>query len=207
MPNVSYSLTTTARVKTRLGLSGAGFDALIDMLVNGVTDWIESQCGGRRFKEGTYTNEVYDGQNVDGSGKRILILKSAPVASLTSFQYRTGTVSSPTWVDFDANSYELKSSEGIIYYYGDELPKGIKNIRVSYIAGYKIDFASELSATHTLPFDVSNLAEKLVVKEFKHRESIGKSQETSGDSSITWKDGLDQEDLAVLGRYQRFQFI
>lgn len=87
------------------------------------------------------------------------------------------------------------------------LPVGHRNIKVSYIAGYKIDFSHETDITkHNLPFDISNLAERMAVKEFKRREDVGKSGETIGDATVNYFDHLEEEDKATLAKYKRIIF-
>jgi len=209
MPIIGHALTNLDRVKNRLGITETGFDILLEQLINGITNWIEGQCEGRRFKETTYTNEIHDGSKpakIDEGKKKFLILKHAPVSALISFQYNGGTISSPSWTNFSTEEYQLLDKEGMVYILGT-LPRGFRNIRATYSAGYKIDFANETDATkHNLPFDVSNLAERLVVKEFKKREEVGKSGETIGDATINWFDHLEEEDKSVLARYRRIIF-
>jgi hypothetical protein len=205
---VDHKLTTLERVKNRLGITTTNFDIVLSEIINGITDWIESYCG-RRFKENTYINEIYNGSilgGINNGEKKYLILKNTPVSSLISFQYNSGTNSSPFWIDFNIDSYQLLEEEGIIYVYG-YLPRGFRNIRVSYTAGYKIDFGNETDKTkHNLPFDISNLAERLVIKQFKRREDVGKSGETIGDATINWFDHLEEEDKIVLEKYRRIIF-
>lgn len=201
MPSIDYALTTKERIKERLGISVTGFDTLIDHLIANITSFIENECGGRRFKKTTYTNEIHD-----GDGKKYLKIKHAPINSISSFQYNGGTVSSPVWTNFLADDYQLLDKEGMIYVAGGML-RGLRNIRVTYDAGFLIDFANETDTTkHTLPFDISGLAERLVVKEFKRREDIGKSGESIGDMTINFFADLEAEDKAVLERYKRIIF-
>jgi hypothetical protein len=206
---VGWALTTLERVKARLGIKETGFDILIEQLINSITDWIEGQCGGRRFKKTTYTNEIHDGSQPAAIGegkKRFLLLKHAPITALTSFQYNGGTIGSPSWTNFSTEEYQLLDKEGMIYILGT-LPRGFRNIRATYDAGFLIDFANETDTVkHNLPFDLSNLAERLVVKEFKRREEIGKSGESQGDATVSFFDHLEEEDKAVLARYNRIIF-
>lgn len=199
---INYALTTNARVKARIEITVSTLDTVIDTMIASVTDFIEQQCGGRRFKETTYTSEVYDGSivGVNPTPLPFLILKNAPIVSISAFEYRNGTRTNPTWIAFQADNYEPMNSRGIIK---ADLPAGYQNIRVSYVAGYKIDFANDYSATHTLPFELSDLAERLVIKRIKRRESEGKSQETLRDSTIAWGAFLDAEDKDILTRYRR----
>lgn len=194
----TYALTTPERVKARLGIltSITGFDTVLGDMVASVTDFIETQCD-RRFLQTAYSQELYDGSNVDGSPKRYLMLKNSPLTvAPTSFQYRTGGKTSPTWVDFQADTYQEQLDIGILR---TVLPQGFQNIRVSYTAGYLIDWANMYDRTkHTLPLDLTDLAERLTIRLFKKREAEGKDAESFNQSSITWGDFVDERDREVM---------
>lgn len=201
---LSYALTSLDRVKDRLGIEMAktGNDMIIKRMINGVTNYIEKQCN-RRFLQTTYTNEVY---SVANKSLGVLLLKNAPVTALTSFQYRQGTIDTPAWTNYNVADYELigDGSTGMIKVYNYLFP-GINNIRVSYTAGYKISFKDMGDETlHNLPSDISDLAEKLVVKAFQRKLHPGKSSESFNGNSITWSKEFDPEDLQTLGQYRRF---
>jgi hypothetical protein len=196
-----YSLTTVQRVKDRLGITASGFDSLILRLINAVTDLIEGETN-RRFLETVYTNEVY---SVYGENQEYLLLRQAPVSALTSFQYRAGTVSNPSWTDFITDSYELleDGKSGIIKIYGG-LPRGVNSVRVTYVAGYKINWTNYGdNSTHTLPADITDLAERLIVKLFKKRESEGKQSESFEGGNVNWKELFDEVDKDIINRYKR----
>lgn len=200
---LSYALTTVARVKTRMSIDASGFDTLLLYLINSVTDLVEGECN-RRFKETTYTNEIY---SISGGG--LLILKQTPVSAVASIQYRAGLKSNPSWTDFAADDWELleDGATGIIEFHGSP-GSGINNLRATYTAGYKINFSNYGdSNTHTLPADITDLVERIVVKLFKRREAEGKSQDSFNNGSITWKDTLSAEDQATLAKYRRTNFF
>lgn len=204
---ITHALTTKERVKARIDITVAGLDTVIDTFIASATGHIEMLCGGRRFKETTYTSQIFDGSLLGNNSPALpyLILKNAPVTTITAFQYRTGTRTSPVWVDFNADDYEPLNERGIIK---ADLPAGHQNVKLSYVAGYKIDFTDEYDETkHTLPFEVSNLCEKMVIKMIKKRESEGKSQETLRDSTINWGPFLDPEDYSVIARYRRVTIV
>lgn len=198
---VSYALTTKVRVKARIGISvTSGFDLLLDRLISAATDFIEGECN-RRFKETVYSNEVY---SIYGEQATFVLLKQSPVTALTAFQYRAGTISVPAWTSFNADDYELleDGKSGIIKVYG--LIRGVNAVRASYTAGYKISFNDAGDATkHTLPADLSDLCERLVIRWFKRRESEGKASESFESSNVNWKDSLNEEDKAILERYMK----
>lgn len=195
---LAYALTTVARVKTRLTITVNNHDTPLLYLINSVTDFIEGECN-RRFKETTYTNEVYSPQ-----GGHFIVLKQSPVSSVTSVQYRAGLKSNPTWTDFNSDDWELMEDgqSGMIEAHG--ILHGTNLFRVTYVAGYKINFTNYGdNNTHTLPADVTDLCERLVVRWFKRRESGGKQSEGLQGGSINWKDELDSEDKTTLARYKR----
>ncbi len=201
---VPYALTTRQRVKDRLTITAASFDVLIDRLVSAMTDYIESRTG-RRFKQTTYAQEVY---SIYGAKPSRIFLKQAPASALTSFQYRTGLPSSPVWTDFPTGNYELEQdgATGIIRVYGG-LIGGINQVRATYTAGYLIDFPNAGQSTHTLPFDLSDLCERLTIKLFKRRESEGRQSEAFEGGTIQWKDLISPEDQTIINRYTRKQIF
>lgn len=210
MATLDYALTTEARIKTRLTITVSGFDTMLKRMMYAATDFIEKECGGRRFKRTTYTQELYNGTPLgDDSGVSVpfLILRNSPVSTLTTLEYRTGSRSSPTWVAFQTDDYEPDNSNGIVRVWGG-LPKGMQNIRATYAAGYLIDFTQEFDdAAHTLPNELTDLCERLVIKLFKKREKEGVSQENFAETGLTWKEFLDEGDKATLNHYARPVFV
>lgn len=186
MATITYALTTKEKVKEFLGIVGTTNDALIDSLINYVTDFIEGYVG-RRFKETQYTNEEYDVPNGD-----IVFLREFPVNELTVAEYRTGTIASPTFVAFNTNDFLLYKKEGYVkfFFISFRFFQGLtvreKLLRFTYKAGFKIDFANELSATHTLPFDIAMVATQLVARMFNLRTAEGIKSESTEGQSITY---------------------
>lgn len=188
MATVAHALTTKEKVKTYLGISGTEKDAVIDQLIGGVTAFIEGYCGGRRFKSTSYV-EIKDG------GKSTLFLDQHPVTALTAVEYKSGTVSDPVWNTYDENSYEQYLAEGYLKFYG-KLPDAPRSMRVTYTAGYLIDFTNEFTGTHTLPFDLTMVATELAAKAVNNGPSDGIiSQSTEGQTV--------QFDSATIGSLSR----
>lgn len=195
---VAYALTTVARVKARLGITDTGFDTVLISYVNAVTAFIETRTN-RRFKQATYTQELH---HLDGD-RRVIALKNAPVASVSAFQYRGGTPGTPAWADFSVEDYELleDGKTGLIQLY---ISPGSNTVRATYSAGYLIDFSNYGNeASHTLPYDITELAERLITKRFKKRDDEGKTSVAFGGSTTTWEKLLDPDDEELLGRYSR----
>jgi hypothetical protein len=128
------ALTTIIRIKNRLGITVTEFDTLLTNLILGITAGIESICG-RRFIQAQYTNEIHDGSDFYNSNRRILIPKNAPIQAIASVQYKGGSNSTPLWTSFSEDDYDLDEEAGLLYF-RSALPRGKRNIRITYTAGF-----------------------------------------------------------------------
>ncbi len=201
----SYALTTLARVKTNLpNLSGSDIDTLLENLIDAATDFIESLCE-RRFKETDYSEELYDGYNDSGAGKNTIRLNQFPIDSGETFliEYKSGE---STWVSLASTDYIINHNTGVIRFAGGGAwPGGYRNIRVTYTAGYVIDFATP--ANNTLPYDLARICDELVVRKFKRREHIGKTAINTGGDNVGLLNEMDAEITTVIGRHQKLEFL
>ena len=198
---VDYALTTIQRIKDKLGLSNSNHDKVLARLINYATDYIEGETN-RRFKRTTYTQQLH---SVYGDRPEFVLLKQAPVVSISAAEYRAGTPSNPGWASFPADNYELieDGKTGVVRIYGG-IPRGVNQTRFSYIAGYLIDFDHEgNTALHNLPADITQLCEKLVIRAFKRREKAGYTSETIEGATIAFKDDLDAEDKDTIAGAER----
>lgn len=199
--NLPNQLTSKARVKSRIGITVADHDDVIDRMINGVSSMIESYCN-RSFKRATISNEVH---SINARGMDMLMLKQAPVISLTSVQYRAGSPGTPAWTSYGADDVEISGdgSSGLVRMYGS-FPYGTNTVRASYVAGYLIDFTDiDDPVKHTLPADLSEICEQIVVKYFKRREHEGKLTESFNGGSIAYDREMTPDQKMVLDRYRR----
>lgn len=192
----AYALTSLTSLKTHLGISTSTHDTLLETLIDAASDWIENECGGRRFFETTYTQELYDGDH-DHTGRRWLQLKNFPITSTEAFvaQYKTGSNSSPTWTSFTVDEFEKYDDSGRVYFTGGLRP-GRLNIRVTYSAGYA-----------SIPHDLAHAANKLAAKAYNRRKSEGTLEEEVGTARIQWAGMMDTELMNILSRYKDPQFL
>ncbi len=215
MTAVPHALTTLSRVKDYLSISDTSLDTVIDQLISRATDWFEQRTG-RRFKETTYTEELYDG------GDRILFLNQYPVNSLTTFEFRVTTIGdpSPVFQAFLATDFALYAKAGMIRFifggrrtisgvvHDGTTPKDIQSIRVTYDAGFLIDFDNENDpAQHTLPFDIEDFIIRLVARRVNQKNASGVASESVEGASITWAsptgDQLSFDDKQIIDRYTK----
>lgn len=225
IPTLPYALTTPERIKQILVIpeSNTGWDTVLGTMVAECTEYIETTCN-REFASrtgdetlNTYNLEVYDGGR---DYSEFLVLRQAPVSqlpdpldphgSVSLFQFRSGSPQNPVWTDMPLTNWELhrNGTTGLIRVYGG-LYQGTNNLRVTYVAGYKINWANQYDRTkHTLPLDLTALCERMVIKMFKRRESYGKISEAAGEGvSTNWRDAVEVEDQQVLDNYSRTNFF
>lgn len=195
-------LTTTAKVKTYLGITDSDSDTVIDALVLGVSEFIAGYCGGRKF-EAQDLVEVYDTKH----GRHKIFLKQFPVNSVTAVKYRGGTPSTPNWITYNVDSYLTYLEAGYIHFYG-ALPQVAQGMQISYNAGYLIDFDNETDInSHTLPADLSMAATDIVAVMLNTRKSGGITNETTEGQSITYdfKRGMSQATKNIIDRYKIYR--
>jgi hypothetical protein len=194
----SHALTTKERIKTRLELTATTFDDLFDSLILAVTDRIERMCN-RRFMQATYTNELYDGSDPYGSRRFAIFVRNAPINAITSIEWKGGLNSNPVWTAFSEDDYDADLDAGIIYF-NCALPRGKRNIRISYTGGYTaftIGVANYwvFDATPAGTVDGSNrtftlpeAASQIIVYPDGIRAAASGYSFTSGDDSFTFND-------------------
>lgn len=200
------ALTQVDDVKALIDIAPATttWDQVFIELINSATIWLQNECGGRVFGSTgavpTYTQETYDSDSMeadDDGPQRWLFLKAWPVTAFTLIEYRTGT---NTYATLDPSSYETYPDRGGIYFYGG-MPKGKKTIRVTYTAGYLINWTTQNN--HTLPYDLTHACRKLVLKEFNKRKVQGVLTESVGGASLSWNENIDPEITMIIEKYKR----
>lgn len=202
-----FALTTLDRVKQRMGITSTDNDAVLQRLINAVTDFVEGECQ-RRFKQATYADEVH---SIWGNNLTFLCVNQMPIVSVAKLEYRAGTPGTPNWTQLGADFWEIveDGASGMIRLYPGFAPMlytQTNALRATYTAGYLIDFDNFGDPSkHNLPADLSDFSERLIVRWWKRRESGGKQSESLQNSSITWKDLLDGEDVDTLARYTKPQ--
>jgi hypothetical protein len=217
---MSQNATASGTVTLYVIDQPVAFDTVLTRFIDWATNYINNECGRPGgFVQQTYVNDTY---SIDTS-RDCLILRNTPVfpaadgIHLTSFQWRAGTPSNPSWTDFIPDQYELIDPRtdpisgqiwypsGMVRVYG-VLPRLYSNmIRASYTAGYPVNWANpEDHNTHWLPGDLTGVCENLVVRRFRRRELAGRSSRAIDGATESFRNALDQEDLDVLAQYRQF---
>ena len=177
----SIELTTTERVKERLGKDDSVDDAVIATLVTEASSQIE-EWAKREFIEETRT-EYYD-----GTGTNTLYLRQGPLVSVTtvsSVEYggttaRTETLTTVEEAErLDGNLLtENHTGLALIRLLSGVFTIGMRNYKVVYVAGFSTDFAG-------LPEAVKSFATSHVCAMYNaQRTAAGLQNRTIGDADI-----------------------
>jgi hypothetical protein len=216
MLTISQNATAGATVTLYVIDQPVAFDLVLTRLINWATNYLNNECGRTSFVQQTYINDTY---SIDNARQSFLILRNTPVFSISSFQWRAGTPSNPSWTDFIPDQYELVNPRtdpvsgtvwypsGMVRVYG-VLPRLYSNmIRASYVGGYPVNWANpEDHNTHWLPGDITNVCENLVVRRFKRRQLAGQNSQALEGATSSWRNEIDAEDIDVINQYKDIHF-
>lgn len=186
--SASTTLTTLAALKIYLGITDSDEDAILDDLIDAVSEWIESFCG-RKFASATVT------EYHDGYGDARVVLKRRPVDSITSVHddldrdYEAAEL-------VDADDYTFYPESGILQHVNGTFQDGIRNVKVVYVAGYA-----------TIPDDLA-LACRMLCAEIYNRAEQGadgialeRVGEYSANYVLMMKE-MGRQVKAILSRYR-----
>jgi hypothetical protein len=192
----SNALASVANVKSFLGITVATYDSLIELLINGCSEWIENEISRVIKDDGNDVVELYDG-DFDSSGRCQISTRKWPINSITKIEYATGDLGSPTWTEFDSSNYTYDAIAGIIYFTASlsSILPNRQNIRVTYQGGF---------TSGNEPSDLELACIKMTAKEFDKRKSQGVTQESVGGGTVTWNEQVDPEVLKIIRKYRRY---
>lgn len=127
MATAATTMFSLQTVKDYLGVTGAGDDALLETIADGVSDRIE-KAAGRVFVQRTLT-EYHDAQ-----GKDRALLHQYPVASVISVKRRASFDSA--WETLTA--YEIDTRTGWLYLNRENFYSGPRTAEIVYVAGFDV---------------------------------------------------------------------
>lgn len=191
---LSYALTNLSDVKESLGIasSDTSKDNLVIRKINQATRAIEAYCG-RRFKETTYTNEVYTATNTDQ-----LILRQRPITSTValSFGVRDTPLNDDDFESVETTLYFADANSGVI----DLNFRAIGHwgrYRVTYSAGYATIPEDLAEACASLAAYYVNNASGAQIgvnekQEGQRRVKYGANNQTLSFDNILAQLGIDQ---------------
>ena len=189
---LSYSLVTIDEVKDFMGKTDSKDDEALTLISNGVTEFVENECNGRRFKQTDYANELYN-----GTDNKELQIDNYPLDEATGvvLEENNATDNSADWATVDADEYWIDWETGILSK-TTRFVKGQKNYRVDYKGGYA-----------TIPSDLKFAALSMIAEFFNRRKSMGVRMESLGDHSVTFMGIMQQTPIIsdILYKYKDFE--
>lgn len=184
----SVLLASRDALKRYLGIGGSdgSQDALLDALLAGASERIETYCRRRFAME--ELEEFYD-----GPGTALLVLRRRPVVELDAlYEDIDGDFGEESLVP--PQELILYPNEGIIRRLVGVFPAAPRSIKVKYTAGYS-----------SIPDDLSVACLKLAASWFAHSSSgsDGLKRESLGDYSAEYERAPLPEDVeSILGPYR-----
>jgi len=180
---VSQDLTTLANVKSWLGLSAGNDDPLLERMISGFSQNIQSWLN-RQLKSQDYT------ENRDGNGGRSMTFADYPVTEVSSVKIDGKPILPAS--DFTSPGYRFSPTSLVLN--GYIFSKGLQNIEITYTAGFK-----------EVPADIEQAVIELIGLRYKERDRIGQqSKNMANGETVTYmiKDFPDDV-LTLLKNYKK----
>lgn len=183
----AQDLTTTARVKTHLGIkdTDTGADTLLGWLVTACSSWLIRQLGNRPIKSATFIEQF------SGTGERGLTLAHGPVTAVNFVKVDGDPIPvRPSVVD---DGYVIDNGR-IVLTAGYVFTPGVLNVEVSYIAGWS-----------AVPEDIEQSVVLWVCELFRARDRVGLASRTvpSGETVSFKPDTIPVYVEMTLDSYRR----
>lgn len=206
MASIDNALTTLARAKSYLDISGTSKDLILTMLILAASKYIEETHCKRRFKHQTYTSEVYS-----GNGTPRLFLKNKPIisGSTVTLQRRTTVMNEASWENVDSEDYFIDNTGAKLEMVAGVFEEGIQNYRVTYTAGFYLPSETEYQDgtddDKDLPYDLELAMLDMVSSMYSARTSSGVVKEKVGQVEVTYAENAaeDPKIKETLDKYKR----
>ena len=174
-------LTTLANAKAWIPVTGTADDALLTRLISAASATAE-QYIGRNVISANYTDKR------DGNGKAFLYLANAPCTAISTLTV-DGVPAAPQTI-VGGNGYVFDAN--YITLVGAVFTQGVKNVTVSYTAGYA-----------SPPLDIEQAVIDLVAFKYNARKWIGQSSKVLQGETINFLHDVPPDIYRALLQYRR----
>jgi len=187
------ALTTLNQAKTyiKIPLSELSQDSLVELFINAASDLLETETN-RVLKAKTIT------EYQDGRRQNIIVTKEYPINSvdelwIDNYSKFTNPSDQVASADFD-----VTDEESSILYIQSSFPKGYRNIKIVYNAGYA-----------TIPADLEHACLWLVFwyAKIRNAEDIGRSSKSKEGETVSYLQAMPQEVKDCILRHKRTDFF
>lgn len=158
-------LASLSDVKIYLGIADLNSDSLLSPLLEAASAWFCTEVG-RAILTASYT-ETLSG---DGSTRAVLT-RDWPVTAVASVTIDGAVIPEATTADVDG--WVLDGE--IVRLRGYQFTEGVKNVEITYTAGYA-----------TTPADVRQAVVEMTALKFRERLHVGTSSQTIAGQSATY---------------------
>jgi hypothetical protein len=211
MAALDNSLTTLARAKSFMEISGGAKDLVLTMIIAGVSAYIQDSYLRRKLKRTTYTNEIHSGKN----SHRIWVRNGPIIEGQTiTLEHRSGA---NEWQTIPTGNYLVDYNKGTIELLKDTtgwegtsamFREGTQNYRVSYTGGYYLPsnvlYQDGTNDELDLPFDIELATLDLISAVYNLRTSGAIKEKSVGDARIVYASEMDKHPTikSSLDRYR-----
>lgn len=171
------ALTTLAKVKEYAGVVGTSDDALLTSLIAELPAIVKALLLGRELEAADYVEQY------DGDGRDCLILNQRPINSVDEVKFDANWGFGEGIPAVDAGDLFAEPGAGLLYIKGTCFPRGRRNVRVTYNAGFE-----------TIPGDIERAANITVADWYTRAKQLasGQSQnelasESAGERSDSYQ--------------------
>lgn len=172
-------ITTLAYVKNYLGIvaDDTSMDDVLQQLITSASQFAASYCS-RNFVSTTMT-KLYSGQDSD-----CLVLGESPISSVDSVAVDgvvvqpSASVQQPGFV-FDDTALYVRGGVAVF-------TRGVKNIEVTFTAGYAKPTDTAVAPIQAMPFDLQQAIAELVGLKMKRRDNLDVASRGIAGESISY---------------------
>lgn len=203
MASIDDALTTLARAKNHMDISGNTKNTVLTAIILGASKFVERYTR-RKFKRQTYTSEVYD-----GTGRDKLFLKNYPVQGSVAAQRRATPLNEDDWETLDTESFFVYTESGKLVSLVGSWFEGPKNYRFTYDAGYYLpshaNYQDGTDDDQDLPYDLELAVLDLISAAYNRRKSGGIQSQSVYQVDLTYAKELSENPMlkATLDSFKR----
>lgn len=176
-------LTTLNDVKGWLSITSTTDDELLSRLITGASAFIESWCT-RSFALTQYTDVL------NGKGSNTMLLGNYPITAVSFVKVDNISIHAAA----DCTQIGYAFDDIAVYLQGGQIfTKGIRNVTITYTAGYA-----------DVPADIAMACFELVGKKYRERAHIGQTSKTLAGEIVSFMPSdLSKETMSMLRSYNK----
>ena len=153
-------ISSTTRLKRYIGISGTDDDSLLAELIAEIDAKAKLIMGGRIVESTVYANA-----RIDGSGRDELLLPQFPVTALSDVRMANDYAFADATVLVEDDDYTYDPDSGIITHLSGVWSEGVRNVRLTFTAGYA-----------TVPDDLIEAASHCVADRYTRAKQLASGQ-------------------------------